>query len=277
MTRSRVEPDEPFDRPLLLPDTPGQQSDGSRSPSGRRNPVAALLLRPRQLGGGAGAVGQGASPRAAVGTDRGGRGLPGSRRPREPRLPGPDAEDPVDVRTSWAPVRVLHLRHALVCQRRVRRRRGGVGGAAAGRRTLTGIDEMRAARPAAARDRDLGNGPAKLCQAMGIDGSHDGVDLVDGRDPHLIDDGTPPPAEPGGHRPRRPAPGRRSAVALARRAVTSTCPRRARAPGSSRAEFARPSRADQRRRRLPGCRSWSTPGTTTSDRARVTVGMTRPA
>ena len=61
---------------------------------------------------------------------------------------------------------------------------------------LTGIEEMRAARPGARRDRDLGNGPAKLCQAMGIDGSHDGVDLVDGRGPHLTDDGTSPPADP---------------------------------------------------------------------------------
>src|SRR5690606_22692853 len=42
---------------------------------------------------------------------------------------------------------------------------------------LTGLEEMRAARPAARRDRDLCRGPARLCQALGIDGRHDGVDL----------------------------------------------------------------------------------------------------
>ena len=61
---------------------------------------------------------------------------------------------------------------------------------------LAGLDEMRAARPVAP-DRDLGNGPAKLCQAMGIDGSHDAADLTDRRGPHLVDDGTSPPAVPG--------------------------------------------------------------------------------
>jgi len=58
-----------------------------------------------------------------------------------------------------------------------------------------GIDAMRAARPAARRDVDLANGPAKACQALGIDGSHDGVDLTRGRHgPRIIDDGTPPAA-----------------------------------------------------------------------------------
>jgi DNA-3-methyladenine glycosylase len=61
---------------------------------------------------------------------------------------------------------------------------------------LTGVEEMRAARLAARRDRDLGNGPAKLCQAMGIDGSHDGADLTDRSGPYLLDDGTFPPGEP---------------------------------------------------------------------------------
>ena len=62
---------------------------------------------------------------------------------------------------------------------------------------LVGMDEMRAARGAAARrDLDLCSGPAKLAQALGLDGSHDGVDLVAGDVVWLLDDGTPPPAEP---------------------------------------------------------------------------------
>ena len=64
---------------------------------------------------------------------------------------------------------------------------------------LAGMDEMRAARgPAARLDRDLCSGPGKLCQALGLDRSFDGADLVTGdRGVALGDDGTPPPAEPG--------------------------------------------------------------------------------
>ncbi|HEY5384829.1 MAG TPA: DNA-3-methyladenine glycosylase, partial [Acidimicrobiales bacterium] len=43
---------------------------------------------------------------------------------------------------------------------------------------LRGVDEMRLARPAARRDRDLCNGPAKLCQALGITGAENGTDLL---------------------------------------------------------------------------------------------------
>ena len=43
-----------------------------------------------------------------------------------------------------------------------------------------GLSLMRARRPAARRDRDLTNGPGKLCRALGIDGSHDGVALAAG-------------------------------------------------------------------------------------------------
>jgi DNA-3-methyladenine glycosylase len=61
-----------------------------------------------------------------------------------------------------------------------------------------GLDEMRAARgPAARRDRDLCSGPAKLCQAFGIDRDQDGVDLVGGEDVGLFDDGTRPPTVAG--------------------------------------------------------------------------------
>jgi len=63
---------------------------------------------------------------------------------------------------------------------------------------LTGLDEMRAARGVAAkRDRDLCSGPAKLCQALGIDRDQDGLDLVRGDEVGVYDDGTPPPTVPG--------------------------------------------------------------------------------
>jgi DNA-3-methyladenine glycosylase len=62
---------------------------------------------------------------------------------------------------------------------------------------VAGLDEMRAARGRTARrDRDLCSGPAKLCQAMGIDRVLDGADLVAGEEVQIVDDGTPPPADP---------------------------------------------------------------------------------
>jgi DNA-3-methyladenine glycosylase len=42
---------------------------------------------------------------------------------------------------------------------------------------LTGIEGMYGERGKARRDRDLCSGPAKLCQALQIDGSHNGLDL----------------------------------------------------------------------------------------------------
>ncbi len=70
-----------------------------------------------------------------------------------------------------------------------------------------GLDEMWAVRPAARRERDLCNGPAKLCQALGITGADNGADLLAGRRRsgpapaagliRLLDDGTPPPRRPG--------------------------------------------------------------------------------
>jgi DNA-3-methyladenine glycosylase len=79
---------------------------------------------------------------------------------------------------------------------------GAEGGASAvllrAAEPLTGLDDMRAARFAARRDRDLANGPAKLCQAMGIDGDHDGLDLVVAdQGVTIVDDGTAPPPDPG--------------------------------------------------------------------------------
>ena len=62
---------------------------------------------------------------------------------------------------------------------------------------LDGLDEMRERRPAARRDRDLCSGPAKLCQAFGLDREFDGADLVTAdRGVTILDDGTPPPVDP---------------------------------------------------------------------------------
>jgi DNA-3-methyladenine glycosylase len=62
---------------------------------------------------------------------------------------------------------------------------------------VAGIDAMHARRgPAATRDVDLCSGPAKLCQALGIDGHADGADLVRAdRGITSADDGTAPPAD----------------------------------------------------------------------------------
>jgi DNA-3-methyladenine glycosylase len=71
---------------------------------------------------------------------------------------------------------------------------------------LQGIAAMQADRPAARRPRDLCNGPAKLCQALGISGADNGADLFassrratsggSGGLVRLLDDGLPPPARP---------------------------------------------------------------------------------
>jgi len=62
---------------------------------------------------------------------------------------------------------------------------------------VDGLDAMRAVRPRARRDRDLCNGPAKLCQALGLDRAFDGCDLVTGDKGVVVcDDGTPPPEAP---------------------------------------------------------------------------------
>lgn len=60
-----------------------------------------------------------------------------------------------------------------------------------------GLDEMRARRPAARRAADLCSGPAKLTQALAIEGCHDGADLVTAdRDVAIVDDGLGPPEHP---------------------------------------------------------------------------------
>lgn len=73
-------------------------------------------------------------------------------------------------------------------------------GAAVLMRGLTpeaGHDAMRLARPRARNDRELCGGPARLCQAFGIDRSFDGADLVAATaGVVIVDDATPPPAPP---------------------------------------------------------------------------------
>jgi DNA-3-methyladenine glycosylase len=66
---------------------------------------------------------------------------------------------------------------------------------------LRGTDHMRRRRPAARRDVDLTNGPAKLAQAFGLGGDHDGLDLVVAEHGVSVrDDGTPPPTPAVGPR-----------------------------------------------------------------------------
>jgi DNA-3-methyladenine glycosylase len=63
---------------------------------------------------------------------------------------------------------------------------------------VAGLEEMRALRPKARSERDLCSGPAKLCQALGIERADNGTDLLARRagGVRLRDDGTPPPKRP---------------------------------------------------------------------------------
>ena len=62
---------------------------------------------------------------------------------------------------------------------------------------IDGLDRMRAARGNPPRDRDLCSGPAKLCQALGIGPTNNGVDLTRRASAvRLVDDGTSPPPSP---------------------------------------------------------------------------------
>lgn len=65
---------------------------------------------------------------------------------------------------------------------------------------IAGVELMRAARWRSQKrqvDRDLCRGPGRLTQAMGIDGTVDGVDLCDPASPVILaGDGTDPPEAP---------------------------------------------------------------------------------
>ena len=64
---------------------------------------------------------------------------------------------------------------------------------------IAGIPQMRTARGGIDRVNALCSGPAKLCQAFGIDRAFDGADLTrtSRAKPWIGDDGTPPPVTPG--------------------------------------------------------------------------------
>ena len=54
------------------------------------------------------------------------------------------------------------------------------------------------AEEVARQDVDLCSGPAKLCQALAIDGRDDGIDLLSEDSPiRIVDDGASPPKQPG--------------------------------------------------------------------------------
>lgn len=73
----------------------------------------------------------------------------------------------------------------------------GVGVLIRAMEPVAGVEAMRQARGNPSRERDIGSGPARLAQAMGITGKLDGADLVTPNGGIWIaDDGTPAPANP---------------------------------------------------------------------------------
>ena len=62
---------------------------------------------------------------------------------------------------------------------------------------VAGLEAMWSARRAARSERDLCSGPAKLCQAMGLNRDHDGANLLSAdRGVSLVTDGMSPPVRP---------------------------------------------------------------------------------
>lgn len=75
----------------------------------------------------------------------------------------------------------------LATSRRAVKRRDADSGAAAQRAADDGVAERRAARKGAASGlRDLARGPARLCQALGIDRARNGADACDPASPLLV-------------------------------------------------------------------------------------------
>ena len=156
-----------------------------------------VLLPPRQSGRGARAAEQGARDGTVPRADRRGRGLRRVARPGQPRLPRPDGAHHDDVRSAGPPVRLLHLRDALLRQRGDRRARGRPGGApasaGAARRARTD------ARPPTGRS--WGPGPDERTGEALPSAGHRSGRRRHGPRPRaavrIVDDGTPPPDDPG--------------------------------------------------------------------------------
>ena len=110
--------------------------------------------------------------------DPGDGSLPGRRRPGLPRQRGEDPPHCGHVRHARACLRVLHLRHALAAERRHGRRgHAGCGADPVPIHPVEGNAQMAANRPHNAGKRGWTDGPAKLTQALGIDGDFNEVDL----------------------------------------------------------------------------------------------------
>jgi DNA-3-methyladenine glycosylase len=85
------------------------------------------------------------------------------------------------LRTAGDGVRLSHLRHVLVLQRRHAERGHGSAVLVRAVSPTDGLELMRPPPPKVKRDRDLTNGPGKLCLAMGIVGSMSGPHCAAGR------------------------------------------------------------------------------------------------
>ena len=119
------------------------------------------------------------SPRAcSAPPSRTGASPSGSPRSRRTTAPTTPARTPIngrtdaqrgDVRTARAPLRLLHLRHALLLQRRRADRRAGRARCCCAPARSSTASRPPAADEAASTDRDLARGPGRLCQAMAID------------------------------------------------------------------------------------------------------------
>ena len=139
---------------------------GQQDPSTRRLTSGVLQRRrPRRRPGAAG--GDDHPCRRDRAAHRG-RGVRRRERPRVARLPRPDPAHRGDVRPGGSPLRLLHLRHALVRQRRLRpdrrRQRGpAAGGRGGGGRGASPRRGVRASAP-----RDWARGPARLATTLAL-------------------------------------------------------------------------------------------------------------